>query len=345
MNAHKKTAAKFTSVAFGVVVLIISASTSFAFFYNYFSNLIPPGLLGTSVASLISGFVGTLLFDVASVVWLQTYLNDARTPEQRAISLIMLIVTFLGAAAASVAHLALSATGELALDAATLDSIATISLVAVIIGVIANFGSTIAYQRFSQENKEAVRESDRLDEIQKAEDEQALELDRQVAQKLRERLVDIAPSLAAQQAARIAAQYQRRESNKYGSAETNTSAPRETDVPATASPQGRYYFHTADNGEARWYHDLTDVRHHAKVEADTFAANVDYFDASGRKLGTAYAYERDRHITADGMNRALESKEGSTRPTPAPQPSRAQTNGHAAGFSYPKRDSNGYHPE
>ncbi len=221
MNAHKKTAAKFTAIAFGVIVLVISASTSFAFFYNYFSNLIPPGLLGQNVASLISGIVGTLLFDVASVVWLQTYLNDARTPEQRAISLIMLIVTFLGAAAASVAHLALSATGELALDAATLDSIATISLVAVIIGVIANFGSTIAYQRFSQDNKESVRESDRLDEIQKAEDEQASELDRLVAQKLREKLVHIAPTIADQQAARIAAQYQRRETAKYGSTETS----------------------------------------------------------------------------------------------------------------------------
>lgn len=231
MNAHKKTAARFTAMAFGAVILAISASTSFAFFYNYFSNLIPPGVLGADVAALISGVVGTLLFDVASVVWLQTYLNDARTPEQRAISLMMLIITFVGAAAASVAHLSLSATGELALDAATLDSIATVALVTVIIGVIANFGSTIAYQRFSYDNKQAVRTSDREDEIQKAEDGAANELDSLVSQKLKERLTHIAPTLADQQAARIAAQYQRREAAKYGSTDTG-----ETAVPANEPP-------------------------------------------------------------------------------------------------------------
>ena len=224
MNAHKKTAARFTAISFGIVVLAISASTSFAFFYNYFSNLIPPGVLGEGISALISGVVGTLLFDVASVVWLQTYLNDARTPEQRAISLIMLIITFLGAAAASVAHLALSATGELALDAATLDTIATISLVTVIVGVIFNFGSTIAYQRYSQENKESVRESDRSDAVQRAEDDQLNELDRQLDKEVRDILAGMVPGLARQQAERIATQVARREGAKYGGNEAATSA-------------------------------------------------------------------------------------------------------------------------
>lgn len=233
MNAHKKTAARFTAAAFGVVILAISASTSFAFFYNYFSNLIPPGVLGPAVAALISGIVGTLLFDVASVVWLQTYLNDAKTPEQRAISLIMLIVTFVGAAAASVAHLSLSATGELALDAATLGSIATVALVTVIIGVIANFGSVIAYQRFSKESKDAVRESDRSDVIQKAEDAQLDELDVQLDKEVRDVLADMVPDLARQQAARIAARIARREGAKYGGNENSG----ETAVSPTAAQQ------------------------------------------------------------------------------------------------------------
>jgi len=247
MNAHQKKAARFTATAFGVIILAISASTSFAFFYNYFSNLIPPGVLGPDVAALISGIVGTLLFDVAAVVWLQTYLNDARTPEQRAISLMMLIVTFVGAAAASVAHLSLSATGDLALDAATLDSIATVSLVTVIIGVIANFGSTIAYQRFSYDNKQSVRTSDREDEIQKAEDEAANELDSLVSQKLKEKLTHIAPSLADQQAARIAAQYARRESAKYGSAEVESKAGNQWTISFLNSKAEPWWFTVVGN--------------------------------------------------------------------------------------------------
>ncbi len=245
MNAHKKTAARFTAAAFGVVILAISASTSFAFFYNYFSNLIPPGVLGPAVAALISGIVGTLLFDVASVVWLQTYLNDAKTPEQRAISLIMLIVTFVGAAAASVAHLSLSATGELALDTATLGSIATVALVTVIIGVIANFGSVIAYQRFSKESKDAVRESDRSDVIQRAEDAQLDELDTQLDKEVRDVLADMVPDLARQQAGRIAARVARREGAKYGG---NDGGSQKTAVSPTSKDKndGLHIFKNGD---------------------------------------------------------------------------------------------------
>lgn len=321
MNAHKKTAAKFTAMAFGVIVLTISASTSFAFFYNYFSNLIPPGLLGSSVASLISGIVGTLLFDVASVVWLQTYLNDARTPEQRAISLIMLIVTFLGAAAASVAHLALSATGELALDAATLDSIATISLVAVIIGVIANFGSTIAYQRFSYENKQSVRTSDREDEIQKAEDEAANELDSLVSQKLKERLTHIAPALADRQADRIAAQYERRESAKYGSAEVRPALPSEV--------YGVFF----DTPNGPWSYDVVGNLEQAKQAAMDTRRN---YNVSNLKIK-----DHTGKVVWEGPKSAKPN-----RPTTAPQqPSQAQTNGHAAGYNYPTNGSGEYRPE
>jgi len=316
MNAHQKKAARFTATAFGVIILAISASTSFAFFYNYFSNLIPPGVLGPDVAALISGIVGTLLFDVAAVVWLQTYLNDARTPEQRAISLMMLIITFVGAAAASVAHLSLSATGDLALDPATLDSIATVSLVTVIIGVIANFGSTIAYQRFSYDNKQSVRASDREDEIQKAEDEAANELDSLVSQKLKERLTHIAPTLADQQAARIAAQYARREGAKYGSAETA--------VPPSRKGNDQYYYIDHEGGMETpvWRKTLEEARNGAQNEANSWGAIMHTYDRNGNTIDTI-----------------LPNRGQPARPTPAPQP----VNGKGAGYNYPKRD--GYSPE
>jgi hypothetical protein len=325
MNAHKKTAAKFTAMAFGAVILAISASTSFAFFYNYFSSLIPPGVLGPDVAALISGVIGTLLFDVAAVVWLQTYLNDARTPEQRAISLMMLIITFVGAAAASVAHLSLSATGELALDASTLDSIATVALVTVIIGVIANFGSTIAYQRFSYDNKQAVRESDREDEIQKAEDGAANELDALVSQELKERLTHIAPTLAADQAERIAARYQRREAAKYGSKEQpGTAVPsqgQQAKEPLPYGPDTWYTIAFTNRSGKPWSYgvasdDLEEAKKAARRTASEGCTNVVVTDRQGNVVWEVPA----------------------ARPTPAPA-----RNGSGAGFNYPKRD--GYSPE
>lgn len=233
MNAHKKTAARFLAMAFAIVLLVISATTSFAFFFNHF-YIIPPSLLGETVGQLISGIVGVLLFDAATSIWLVIYLQDAGTPEQRAISLILAGFTFLGAAAASVAHLALSATGTMALDIETLDTISMIALVCVILGVIANFGGSLMYSRFSQDNKIAVRESDRSDAIQKAEDEQARLLDGLIAQGVKEQITAVAPALAKEQASRLVEAFRSREMAKYA----GTGQPGETAVPPTP-PQGQ----------------------------------------------------------------------------------------------------------
>lgn len=222
MKSHQKKAASFLITAFAALVLAISATTSFGFFFNFFDALVPPDLFGSTVGAIISGIVGVLLFDVACAIWLYTFLHNAETAEQRAITLIMTTLTFVGAAAASVAHLALSAShGAFLADLAAQDNIGLIALITVILGVIADFGATLAYQRFSQDNKDAVREADRRDRILQAEDEQARELDDLVTQKVKNRLTAVADNLAEQQAARLAAAFQRREGAKYGSPNTH----------------------------------------------------------------------------------------------------------------------------
>lgn len=221
MKSHQKKSASFLIAAFAMIVLIISASTSFGFFYNFFDALVPPDLFGREAGALISGAVGVLLFDVACAVWLYTFLHHAETAEQRAITLLMVTATFLGAAAASVAHLALSASGGYFIDVSAQQNIGLMALVVVVIGVVADFGATLMYQRYSQENKEAVREADRRDRILQAEDEQAKELDDLVTQKVKGKLTAVADNLAEQQAARLAAAFQRREGAKYGSPNTH----------------------------------------------------------------------------------------------------------------------------
>lgn len=240
MKTHKKQAASFLIAIFAAVILAISASTSFGFFYEYFNSLIPPELFGQMVGAIISGVIGTLLFDVASALWLNTFLHHAETPEQRAVTLIMTMVTFAGAAAASIAHLSLTATGgSIYLDAGAKETIGIVALVVVIAGVILNFGATLAYNRFSLENKLAVRESDRLDTIQKAEDEQADYLDSLIAQKVKEKLEEQADNLADIQADRIAAGVYRRERAKYsGGGGLPTGRPKREESPAPLSRNG-----------------------------------------------------------------------------------------------------------
>lgn len=222
---YKKSGAMFMVGGFGVVILAISAVTTFSFFSTYFSSIFPTGMLGPELASLLAGGAGVILFDIASVYWLHTFLNHAETSEQRGIALIMLIVTFVGAAGASIAQLGLAASGDVALDPATRQSIANASVWTVIIGVVSNFGANIAYGRFSLASKQAVMEADRRDMVQDAEDEQARLLDGLIAQNVKELITAEAGKLAQEQAKRVVAAFRAREMAKYAGVENGSKEP------------------------------------------------------------------------------------------------------------------------
>lgn len=236
MKIHQAQGAKFLIATFSLIVLLISASTSFGFFYRFFSTLIPPTLFGYEVGAVLSGLIGMLLFDAACSIWLYTFLHHAITPEQRAVSLIMCGATFIGAAAASIAHLALTASNTMTLDPSAVNTIAMVSLVAVILGVIANFGASLMYQRFSHENKAKVREADRHDEVQRAEAEHAKYLDELITKQVKEELAKAAPRIAALQAKRIAAQFNRHEAAKYADVSHVLPPSGDNAIEATTSP-------------------------------------------------------------------------------------------------------------
>lgn len=331
MNAHKQTAARFLAMAFALALLVISATTSFAFFFNHF-YIIPPSLLGETVGQLISGIVGVLLFDAATSIWLVIYLQDARTPEQRAISLVLAGFTFLGAAAASVAHLALSATGTMALDIDTLDTISMIALVCVIMGVIANFGGSLMYSRFSHDNKIAVRESDRADAIQQAEDEQARLLDGLIAQGVKEQITAVAPALAKEQASRLVESFRAREMAKYA----GTGQPGGTAVPQT----GRFYHLDQESGRRMWFDTEKEACQSAAQLSTVWNDNVVVYREDGTKIAE-YGGPSGGIDLMQTFGKRQEAPPP-TRPTPAPQPTRAQANG--SGYNYPV-NGNGYSPE
>lgn len=215
MKNHQRKAAYYLIALFSAAVLVISSSTSFAFFYNFFDGLIPPALLGQEVSALISGIVGVLLFDGACVVWLYAYLRDAETADQRAVSMVMVLITFIGGTAASVAHIALSA-AEFGVDPETAATIGNLSIVAVIVGVVANFGAVQLYRSSTIEVKEAIREADREDEIQKVREGNEKELDQMVASKAKAALSEVSGVLAIEQTHLIVEDFRKKEAARYG---------------------------------------------------------------------------------------------------------------------------------
>jgi len=97
----------------------------------------------------------------------------------------------------------------------TRETIGMAALVVVIIGVILNFGSAQLHHRFSASSQEAVRDADRREAIQQAEAQQARLLDQLVAKSMKEKLTEMAPDLADEQATRLAAKFYQREEAKH----------------------------------------------------------------------------------------------------------------------------------
>lgn len=231
MQTHQAKAANFLAIGFAMVVLTISATTSFGFFYSFFSGIIPTAVLPQSIGALISGSIGVMLFDAATVTWLILFLHHSQTPEQRAITLIMTVLTFIGSAAASIAYITLTADGQLAVDVATADTVSNMALAVVILGIVANFGAMQMYNRYSYDNKQKVLQSNRRDMLQTAEDSQARYLDDLIAQQVTEQLTRIAPNLAQQQAAKLVAQFYRNETAKYANGDSKQTLPPPTTQP------------------------------------------------------------------------------------------------------------------
>jgi hypothetical protein len=204
-TTFKTIAAKFIFLLFSVLIVVISAITSFSFFYTYFGSLIPNTVLDETTRRIISGLIGTLLFDFAAVIWLLTFLHHSETKPQRAVSIAMAVITFMGASAASVAYLSLSGQSELVeLDAVTQYSIGMISLVVVVFGIVANFASAQLHNGLSLESKRAMSHSDQRDMLIEHEEKHAKHLTNLVGERLNEEFLALAPELARSKAATLA---------------------------------------------------------------------------------------------------------------------------------------------
>jgi hypothetical protein len=237
-----------------VIIVAISAITTFGFFSNYFPAIVSPDFIGPMYARATSGLIGVIVFDLMTVTFLMAFLYKAGTPEQRAISLIMTFVTFIFSAVASAAHLYMTASGNMAQDAATLSTLRNVAMLAVVSGVVLNFGAWLLYSRYSLDSKNRVRQADRRDKIMTAEEQQADYLDRLVTQETKSRLEKEAPRLASIKSQRIADAFVRRElAQGHDGAMPVTAAPAvaSQQVDAPEPPERPFSFPRSEEASAR----------------------------------------------------------------------------------------------
>lgn len=222
---HRNQIWKWGFAAWGVVVFLISASTTFAFFMTYFSGWIPEGILDPWLSAILSGVAGMLLFDVAAVLWLYQFLRNAASSEQRAIAIGMTMLDFVFAAAASIAYLGLTATGDLALSGVAKDTIGLIALGVVILGVVINFGSTLAYTRFDPVTKEDVREAERRDRVDRAYAEAQKKLDAEVARQLGLEIDDLSRQIVMAQTSKLTTGFYDVETRRFETESPHKKSP------------------------------------------------------------------------------------------------------------------------
>jgi len=204
---------RYLFLAFAVVVASISALTSWAFFATFLPSLLPSTVASTSGSSVISGFVGVVLLDVATLVWLASA-NNAETAEQRSVATIAAVLTFCGSALASVAYLALDAS-RLELSPQATATIELVALVGVIGAIVLNFGVAIVYSQNSLDTQAHRRDTRRRHTVASAEHEQAERLDLLVHQNVSAELERQAPDLAKEQAGRLASAFFKKEGERF----------------------------------------------------------------------------------------------------------------------------------
>ena len=220
----------------GMIYFLLSAITSFAFFFTYFPQFLPLPYLGEwaeFIEPAVSGLIGVALFDYAAVKWLQIYLHGCDNNDQRSTARTAFWFGFVGSAASSFAYIFLTSNRLFAIPDNLRWWLSVGAVLIISVSVVFNFYSKISFDEQSNSSKLAIREAERRGRIQKAEEEEADHLDALIEQKVKEKLAAEADSLAEEQARRVVAR--RVEMERAKGAERGMSAPLRHEQPQTST--------------------------------------------------------------------------------------------------------------
>jgi len=145
LDNQKPVTARAVGVIFGSLLVILSALTSAAFFYQFAGNAFT--FLVGDLSPWLSALVGVLCFEIASLVWAWLRANDADTAGQLAISNIAAWLTMGGGLAVTVVYFGLTVD----LVASNLDQTANMVLsligaLLIVAGIAGNFAAAHVYR-------------------------------------------------------------------------------------------------------------------------------------------------------------------------------------------------------
>jgi hypothetical protein len=236
---------QFVFAGFKILIVAISALTSFAFFITFLPSLIPSIITTEQGGSLITGLVGVILLDGACLVWLHLR-GTAETGQQGTMAFAGAVIAFCGSALASVAYLALSAS-EVILDSQSTYTLQMVSLIGIITAVVANFALAILYEQNSIENQENAREIKRHHRIMNTEARHEKQLSGDMERLMREALKGRAPEMAQTGTEWYVEKIKDKERRRYGRPEPAPNGHRP--VPAGAMEHEDDFPNDDEHGE------------------------------------------------------------------------------------------------
>lgn len=183
-------------IAFMTIVVIISGSLTFAFFYEYLPFIFPSTLLGEDVSRFVSGVFGTVILEAGSLVWLFTYLRLCENRYQRSIAFQTSIISFSGSLATTFVQLIFMGNGLFELDQNARNIIGFIALFAIAFVLVYNFASIWRYKKNSNESIEEIEDARREDSLKSVVQARQKKLDRLVEKNVDKLLQQEAPELA-----------------------------------------------------------------------------------------------------------------------------------------------------
>ena len=142
----------------GIILISVSAVTSFMFFAEYASGVFQR--ISPTLSPYLAGLVGVISFEIMSVVWRYLHANNADTERQMKLAQAGALFSLMGGLLVTVIYFALQ-TELLAgvIDAQTLTTLQILGGILIILGVSGNFGLYHFYEEASSSHQANLQKS------------------------------------------------------------------------------------------------------------------------------------------------------------------------------------------
>src|SRR3990167_5085492 len=181
---------------FMIIVVLISSSLTFAFFYDYLPSIFPPQILGADISKIVSGLFGTIILEIGALTWLYVYLRITENHIQRNIAFQTSIISFSGSIITAFTKLIFIGNSLFQLTEDAHNTIGFVALFGIAFVLVFNFMSIWRFKKNSDESIESIEEANRETRLRNVTQQRQKMLDRLVEQKVRKKFMIDSDKLA-----------------------------------------------------------------------------------------------------------------------------------------------------